>query len=69
MLKPEDMIETCLEGDEPVVMTWGQFVDENPDLWDGGGDTGHEIESAVAHGLTYYGGGGAAPRFSVRRAE
>lgn len=49
-----------------IETTWGAFADDNADVF------GHvylaEIETTLAAGETFYGGGGAEPEWSIRRA-
>lgn len=54
-----------LENGEPVETTWRAFVAANTD-----GDVDlADIETTLATGETFYGGGGAEPEWSIRRAD
>lgn len=50
-----------------IETTWGAFVEDNADSF------GHvdlaDIEVTLAAGETFYGGGGAEPEWSIRRAD
>ena len=54
----------ALDGDEPWALTWGEFCDENDDLWPELDD----VAAALEAGRPYIGGGGAAPVWTVRLA-
>lgn len=54
-----------LENGEIVETTWGAFAADNADS----GLDLTDIESTLAAGETFYGGGGAEPEWSIRRAD
>jgi len=54
-----------LENGETVETTWAAFAADNADS---GLDLA-DIETTLATGETYHGGGGAEPEWSIRRAD
>lgn len=62
-ITPETAI--VLENGETVETTWRAFVADNADS---GLDLA-DVETTLAAGETFYGGGGAEPEWSIRRAD